>query len=87
MPHSREDAGGFRVLDPFGDGFNAEMARQIDQRAHEEAVVGRTRDVLNEGAVDLDDVDAEAAQAAKRGVAGAEIVHRDLRAQRLHPAR
>ena len=35
---------------------------QVDQRLHESAVVGGTRDVLHEGAVDLDDIDAELAQ-------------------------
>ena len=65
------------VLHPFGHGLDAEPPRQIDQGLHEGAVVGGARDVLHEGAVDLDDVDAEIAQIAERGVAGAEIVDRD----------
>ena len=51
--------------------------RQIDQRLHEGAIVVRLDDVLHEGAVDLDDIDAELAQIAERGVAGAEIVDGD----------
>ena len=69
----------FGVLDPFRDRLDAEMARELGEGAHEEAIVERARDVLHEGAVDLDDVDAEAAQIAERGVSGAEIVHRDRR--------
>ncbi len=38
---------------------------------------------LHEGAVDLDDVDAELAQIAERGVAGAEIVDGDAAAEIL----
>ena len=40
-------------------------------------------DVRHEGAVDLDDVDAELAQIAERGVAGAEIVDGDAAAEDL----
>src|SRR5205814_7147740 len=39
--------------------------------------------VLNEGAVDLDDVDAELSQTAERGEAGAEIVDGDAAAEIL----
>src|ERR1035441_4469176 len=35
-----------------------------------------------EGAVHLDDVDREAAEIAERGVAGAEVVHRDANTER-----
>ena len=40
-------------------------------------------DVLHEGAVDLDDIDAELAQVAERGVAGAEIVDGNAAAEIL----
>ena len=52
---------------------------------HEGAVIGRTRDVLHEGAVDLHDVHAELAQIAERGIARAEIVDRDPAAEILQP--
>ena len=58
---------------------------KVDERVHEGAIVLRTRQVLHEGAVDLDQVDAELAQIAERGVAGAEIVDRDAAAEILHP--
>jgi hypothetical protein len=76
---------GFLVLHPFGDRLDSEPARQIDQRLHEGAIVGRARDVLHEGAVDLHDIDAELAQIPERGVAGAEIVDRDPAAEILQP--
>ena len=78
-----EHLGGLFVLHPFGDGLEPERAAEIDQRAHERAVVFRARQVLHERAVDLDDVDAEPAQVAERRVAGAEIVDRDAAAQIL----
>ena len=81
-----EQSARFGVLDPFGDGFDAQMARKFGEGAHEEAIVDRARDVLHERAVDLDDVDAEAAQIAERRVSGAEIVHRDGDAERFHMA-
>ena len=82
----RQHRGGCLVLHPFGDGLQAEPLREIDQRAHEGAVVLGAHQVLHEGAVDLEDVDAELAQVAERGVAGAEIVDRDAAAEILHAA-
>src|SRR3569832_596952 len=75
---------GFLVLHPLRDGLVAEAARQIDQRVHEGAVVGRLDDVLHEFAVDLDDVRAEPSQVAERGVARAEVVDGDAAAEVLH---
>ena len=57
------------------------MAREVDQRPHEETVVRRARQVLDESAVDLDQIEFETAEILERGVAGAEIVHGDLCAQ------
>ena len=68
---------GLLVLDPFGDGRQAEPFGEPDDGAHEQPVVCRSREVLHERAVDLDDVDAQPAQVAERGIAGAEIVDRD----------
>ncbi len=73
------------VLYPFGDGLEPEPASQIDQRMDEGAVVLRLHQVLHKGTVDLDEVDAEPAQIAERGVAGAEIVDGDAAAQILDP--
>src|SRR5260370_25265969 len=50
------------VLNPFRDRLDLQPARQIDQRLHEGTVIGRAGDILNKGAVDLHDIDAELAQ-------------------------
>ncbi len=57
------------------------MAGQIDQRAHEKAVVGRARQILHEGAVDFDEIEGEAPQILEGCMAGPEIVHRHLGAK------
>src|SRR6185437_7645502 len=67
------------VLHPFGDGGEAEPAREIDQGAHEGAVVLRADEIFHEGAVDLDDVDAEIVD----GDATAEILYTRDEAARL----
>src|SRR6478735_11396372 len=81
-----QHAGGLLVLHPFGNRLDIEAAGEVDQGLDEGAVVGGTGDVLHEGAVDLDDVDAELAQIAERGVAGAEIVDGDAAAEMLETA-
>src|ERR1700692_3535614 len=73
------------VLDPFRHSLDMYPPRQVDQRLHEGAIVRRARDVLHEGAIDFDNVDAELAQIAEGGVAGAEIVDRDPAAEILQP--
>ena len=60
------------------------MMGEIDERAHEEPVIGGTREILHEGAVDLEQVEGKTAQIAERGVAGAEIVHGDFHAEPFH---
>ena len=62
------------VLHPFGDGLHIQSASQIDHRAHEGTVIVGAHKLFNEGAVDLDHVDAELAQIPERGVTGSEIV-------------
>src|SRR6478672_7580186 len=76
----------FLVLDPFRDDLEPEMAGKVDQGAHEEAVVGGARHVLDEGPVDLDEVDAEIAQGPEGRVARAEVVDGDAGAILLHRA-
>jgi hypothetical protein len=44
---------------------------------HESAVVIGAPQILHEGTVDLDQIDAELAQVAERRGAGAEVVNRD----------
>ncbi len=54
--------------------------RHRDHRGGEFAIGPTPRDPAHEGAIDLEAIDREAAQVAERGVAGAEIVERDLEA-------
>src|SRR6266699_4650457 len=61
---------GLVILHPFRHRLDFQPARQIDQRLHEGAIVGRARDVLHEGAIDLHDIDAELAQIPERSVTG-----------------
>src|SRR4051812_45647892 len=56
-----EDRRRFLVLHPFRYRLEAEPACQIDEGVHEGAVVFGSAQVLDEGAVDLDHVDAEPA--------------------------
>src|SRR5262249_21944973 len=44
-----QELGGLLVLHPFGDGLKAEALGEVDQRAHEGAVVLRAGQVLHEG--------------------------------------
>ena len=62
------------------------MACEIDERSNEETVVGRTREILRESAVDLDEIKIEISKIAKRGVAGAKIVHGDSGPELLEQA-
>src|SRR5215470_19030982 len=70
----REQGGRLLVLHPFGHGLDPEPAREIDERVDEGTVVVGALEVLHEGTVDLDQIDAELAQIAERSMAGAEIV-------------
>ena len=65
-------------LDPFGDHLEPEIVRHGDQRAHDGGVLGVVGDVAHEAAVDLDAREREAREIAQRGIAGAEIVEREL---------
>src|SRR5215212_6843856 len=55
--------------------------REIEQRTNERRIVLGSSEVLDEGAIDLDDVDAELAQIVEGSVAGAEIVDRHAAAE------
>ena len=74
------------ALDALGDRVEAEAAAEAEERAQDRL---RARIVLqraDEGAVELDLVEREAAQIAERGMADAEIVERDPHAQPLELA-
>jgi hypothetical protein len=56
---------------------------ELDDRPGQGGVLAVAGDRVDEGLVDLEDVDREAAQVAERGVAGAEVVDRQPDAERL----
>ena len=73
------------VLDPLGDALHPEVVRQLDDRLQDRDVGRMRAGALDEGAVDLQRIGRQVAQVAEGRVAGAEVVERDLRAQRLRP--
>jgi hypothetical protein len=62
---SLQELGRPLIAHPFADGDDAEILREIDQRAHEHLVLGVGGGILDERAVDLDHVDAEQAERAE----------------------
>src|SRR6266850_4136876 len=70
-------------LDPFGDDFQPQTMAERDDALGDRHVVRIVGYVLDERAVDLDAVDREALQVSQRGVAGAEVVDREVDPHRL----
>lgn len=68
----------FRGFHALGHGGNAEVAREVDDSAHDGCVARITGESGNERAVDLDRVDREVFQVGQAGVPGTEIIQRDL---------
>ena len=69
-------------LDALDGGDHVEAVREAGDALDDRERALLVRDVLHERAVDLDLVEREAAQVAQAGVAGAEIVHREVDAER-----
>src|SRR5215471_10047682 len=74
--------GGFHAL---GDHAYAQAAAHGDDGADDRDVLRRGGEITEERAVDLERVDAEVPYVPERGVAGAEVVDRDARAQAREP--
>src|SRR5579883_3465701 len=70
-------------LDPLGGGDDVEAAGEARDGADDRGAVAPARQLLHEGAVDLDLVEWEHLQIAERRVAGAEIVEHDRGADTL----
>ena len=60
---------------------HAEAVAEADDGLDDRPRLGAAVHVGNEGAIDLDLVEREAAQVAERAIAGAEIVHGDAHAE------
>src|SRR5713226_1650899 len=70
-------------LDPLGDHAHRERMRERDHRLRDRRIVPSLVYPADERAVDLETVDRQPRQIAQARIAGAEVVHGDLHAQRL----
>src|SRR5215472_18588325 len=75
---SLELAGLGFLLDPFGHGAEAEALRQADHGAHDLHAARLGQHAVDEGAVDLQLVDAELVQISEARIAGPEIIDGEL---------
>ena len=66
------------ALDALGDDREAEDLAEVDDRPQQRGLVARLPDALDERLVDLQAVQRHPAQVAQRGVAGPEVVDRQL---------
>src|SRR6267143_263906 len=66
------------VLYPFGDDRQPEAMAEVDRGADDGGAVAVGRHVEDEGLIDLDFAHREPLEVGERGVAGAEVVDRDL---------
>ena len=73
-------------LDAFGEDRNLQAVTEPDNRADDRHRVVIVFQIGNEGAIDLDLVEGEGVQIGQRRIAGAEVVQRNLHAERLEPA-
>src|SRR5205823_1476867 len=62
------------VLHALGEHVEAERTRQADDRGHDRVVLGVGAEPVDEGPVDLQQVDRQPLEARERRVAGAEVV-------------
>ena len=70
-------------LDAFGQNRDMQVLAEAQDRAHDRRRLMVGAHLVHEGAVELDLVERECVQGRERGIAGAEIVHRDGDAERL----
>ena len=62
------------LVEHLGHDLEPQGARQADDRTDDRGVVGVDADAVDEGAVDLEDVDREPLEVRQRAEAGAEVV-------------
>jgi hypothetical protein len=66
---------------PFRHHRDAKGSGQTDHCPHNGFILPIRSEPIDKGAIDLEDGDWETAQIAERGVAGAEIIHRQAKAE------
>src|SRR6266516_2467043 len=64
-------------LNTLSSGCYFEALRHVRDRLHDGKAVILFRNILDEGAIDLDPVEWKAPQIAERGVSDTEIIHRN----------
>ena len=74
------------VSTPSASTPHLQAVGHVDDRAGDGHVLGGGGDIVHEGPIDLDHIDRQVAQMRQAGVAGAEVVQRDLHPQGLDPA-
>jgi|GEM_PF-2902589 len=74
------------VFDAFGNQLEAERTAEADHRADDGARLLVFVDAVGEDAVDLQHLDRQALELCQRGVAGPEVIHRDVEAEFVQPA-
>src|SRR5690606_8675010 len=67
----------FGALDAFGDHLHVQVASELNDDAHDVAVIRILQQIAGEALVDLDLVQRQAPQVAQRGIAGAEVIQPD----------
>src|SRR5687768_1266679 len=72
-----------RRLDPFRERGHAQPMRELDHRLDHPTGVLVAIDVVDEGLVDLQDVDGQVLEAGERGVAGPEVIDRQRETPRV----
>ena len=74
-------------LDAFGDHLDRQAVRELRQRKRDDLFRTRVAGLLDQRAIQLDDVDRQAPQVADgRGAAVTEVVQRQMRAELLELA-
>ena len=63
-----------RSLNAFGDAAEAHAFRDLEYRFGKRRFLGALIDSVNEGLVDLQDVDGQSTEVSERRVAGPEVV-------------
>ncbi len=73
-----QDEDVFGRFDPFDDADEVQVAAEIDDRLDDVAAGLFRRQARHEAAIDLDLVDRQAVDVTEAGIAGAEVVERNL---------
>ena len=68
----------FLCFDAFGNHTLLEVLAHINYGAHDWSVIWITSDSVDEGLVDLQDINGKLLKIAEAGIAGAEVIYREM---------